>query len=155
MPQYTESHETVELVTGLIDACRDTQFTFEIAAGGLKDRLLRAELLQYSGQRREFVADLLAVLRRAGDLLVDPGTINEPLRRCSQTLRSAVTSGDVASILRECERTESAAQDAYQAALAHELAPPTASLVHSQLAAIARVQHRLHRLRVNARSESN
>lgn len=154
MSQFIENHPT-KLVGRLIDVCRDTQFAFEIAAGGVSDRLLRAELLQYSGQRREFVADLVRTLHEHGAGTVDPGGIDEPLKRNSEALRDAVRLQDTATILGECERSESDAQHAYEDALATDLSTSLHALLHAQLTAIDRVQHRLHRLRGNAQSIRN
>ncbi len=155
MANYVTSQHVADLLMRLVDACRDTQFTFEIAAGGVPERLLKAELLQYSGQRREFVADLLAALRVLGDRIVSPGSLDEPLRRNSSALREAVENHAVVPILLECERTEADAQSAYQEALSESISPALHSLIQSQLAAIGRIHHRLRRLRANARSERN
>lgn len=154
MSQSTENH-TADLVGRLIDVCRDTQFSFEIAAGGVSDRLLRAELLQYCGQRRDFVADLVRSLHDMGTRVIDPGSIDEPLRRNSEALRDAVQQHDAVAIIGECERCESDAQHAYEDALTADVSGPLHALIHAQLSAISRVQHRLHRLRNNAQSIHN
>jgi uncharacterized protein (TIGR02284 family) len=126
-----------------------------VSAGGTKNRLLRAELLQYSGQRREFIAELINIARRYGNQIIDPGSVKEPLARQSESLHDAVRKCDTITLLGECERSEAAALEAYRQAYALELPTATHAMINTHLSAIKRVRDRVHRLRLNAQSERN
>lgn len=160
MSQYTQYPAaafgpSTDWVGPLIDACRETQVAFEVAAGGTQDRLLRAELLQYSGQRREFIAELIAAARKYSNHLVDPGNISGPLARKCDAFKSAISQRNNAALLAECERSEAVALEAYRSAYALELPTAIHALIHTHLTAIKRVRDRLQRLRLNAHSERN
>lgn len=160
MSQYTQFQatpygESTAWVGPLIDACRETQITFEIAAGGTRDRLLRAELLQYSGQRREFIAELVQLAQRYGNQIIDPGNIKDPLSRQCEMLREAVANNNAVALLAECERSEGAALDAYRGAYAMEMPTAIHAMINTHLSAIKRVRDRVHRLRLNAQSDRN
>jgi uncharacterized protein (TIGR02284 family) len=155
MPQSTEHHPATEWVSALIDACRETQFAFEVSAGGIQNRLLRAELLQYSGQRREFIAELISTARKYGDDVIDPGNIRDPLARQCKSQKSAIQHRDLTAILSECERSEMGAIASYRAAFAMDLPAAVHAMVATHLSAITRVHERIHRLRLNAQSDRN
>jgi uncharacterized protein (TIGR02284 family) len=153
--QATTHGTATEWVGPLIDACRETQLTFEIVAGGTKDRLLRAELLQYSGQRREFVAELIAAARKYGNQIIDPGNISHTLARQCESLKPAIDQNNISALLSECERSEAVALEAYRNAYALELPTAIHALINTHLTAIKRVRDRVQRLRMNVQSDRN
>lgn len=156
MSQIESNLSTALWVNRLIRACRDTQFAFEASAGAIEDRLLRAELLQYSGQRREFIAELIAVARRFGTDVVDPGNIREPLARHTESVKISMDAHhDVGALLEQCERAEIAAMATYRAVAVPELPAAARAMVITHLTAITRVRDRLNRLRINAQPDRN
>lgn len=155
MATLPTSTQLREVVTHLIDVCRDGQHGFELAARGVTNEpILRAELLQYSGQRQEFVADLNDALRRAGQPPIQqPTPADEGQRQagCEDAefarLRSAVERQDRAAILAECERSEAAAADAYrQTASVSGLPAVLSGTIAVQFHAITRVHDRVQSL---------
>lgn len=156
MPQTDSKHATTPWVHDLIRACRDTQLAYEAAAGVLQDRVLRAELLQYSGQRREFIAELISAASKIGGEIVDPGNIREPLARHAEGARQAIgDTNDVAAVLDSCSRSEESAMQAYRFAFSTTMPSVIRAMITTHLAAIQRVRDRLVRLRANSRSERN
>lgn len=147
------------MIARLMDACRDAQHGFELASRGIRDpAILRAELLQYSGQWGEFVADLNDALRRAGEPPIESESPIVERDRAIELdvdedveftrLQSAVQIADHAAILAECERIELAVASSYRDLLNHDHMPSNVTgIAAMQLTAIHRVQERLHSLR--------
>lgn len=152
-PSSTDAALAREIVSGLIEACRDCEHVFELASHAVNDPMLRAELVQYCGQRREFVVELHDAIRMIGDDATDPAAAIANDNARWERLRQAAAT-DRAELLIECERHDLAALDAYRQAIAAQLPYALASLIHSQYLAIARVESRLQSLADAARGSS-
>lgn len=149
------STDVSDAVSHLVTVCRDGEFGFEMAAAGIADRILRAELLQYSVQRKEFAAELNTALRQLGHPAVEHGSVAGALHRGWIKVKEAVESRNEIAVLKECIRGEDVALDAYRKASAAQLPALIAGLVSSQLMAIIRVRDRLERLQLNLHSQQN
>lgn len=134
-------------INHLIETCKDGQHGFEEAAKSIGDPALRAELMQYSMQRREFATSLQQALQSMGQEPEESGSIAASLHRGWMKLREAVSSNDDYSILAECERGEDSAVDAYRDALSQPVPAGVDDLVETQYAAIKHVHDRIRSLR--------
>lgn len=144
-------HELARDVVGrLIDVCRDTERLYALASSGVSEPILRAELTQYSSQRREFIDELHEAMHQFGDDLAEPVATNAPME--SVELRQAIADHDRSVLLAECERGELSAVEAYRQAIAAGLPYAIGGVVHTQFLAITRVQHRLQSLAEAQRS---
>jgi uncharacterized protein (TIGR02284 family) len=136
-----------EALNSLIEVCRDGQYGFEQAAKGVDDAALRAELIQYSMQRRDFAAALRQVLREQGEEPDDSGSVSGALHRGWINVRQAIAKSDKTAVLSECERGEDAAVSAYRDAMARPVPGGIDDLVEMQYASIRRVHDRIRDLR--------
>ncbi len=134
-------------LNNLIETCRDAQHGFEEAAKGVGDPALRAELMQYSIQRREFATALQQAVRTTGDNPDDSGSLAASLHRGWMHVKQAVSGSDDYAVLSECERGEDAAVDAYRDALGRSVPPGVDDLVETQYAAVKHVHDRIRSLR--------
>ena len=147
MMATSSAGEIRESISRLIEVCRDGQYGFEVAAKGVDaDPILRAELLQYSGQRQEFVSELRDAMRSLGEEPEDHGSVAGALHRGWIILKQAIATNERAAILAECERGESAAAEAYRREMGSGLPTPIEGIVHTQFQAIARVHDRIQSL---------
>lgn len=154
-PTYSAGADVATSVTRLVEVCRDSQYGFEMAAAGVDEPVLRAELLQYSCQRKEFAAEINHALRELGEEQIDHGTVAGALHRGWLKLKEAITNKDAVAVLSECRLGEEVALDAYRKAIVAELPPVMLGLANSQLHAIARVHDRIVSLLNNARTHHN
>jgi uncharacterized protein (TIGR02284 family) len=135
-------------VARLIDVCHDGERLYDLASKGVSEPMLRAELAQYSAQRREFIEELHEAVQQVGEDLVE---VPLPVPPESDALRRAMVDHDRSVLLAECERGEAAAVEAYRLAISAGLPYAVGGVVHTQFLAITRVQHRLHSLADAAR----
>lgn len=134
-------------ISHLIETCRDGQYGFEEAAKSIGDPALRAELMQYSMQRREFATALQQALRGAGEEPQASGSISGKLHRGWMNVRQAISSSDDYSILSECERGEDSAVGAYREVMANPVPAGIDDLVESQYSTVKHVHDRIRSLK--------
>lgn len=131
----------------LVETCRDGQRGFEQAAKSIGDPALRAELMQYSMQRREFATALQQAIRTVGEEPTTSGSASAALHRGWMNVRQAISSNDDYSVLAECERGEDSAVEAYREALGQPVPSGVDDLVETQYSAIKHVHDRIRSLR--------
>ena len=147
MASSTISADAKSAVNNLIETCHDGQNGFESAAKGIEDPTLKAELLQYSGQRAEFAGELAAAMSQLGEDPAEGGSVSAALHRGWINIKDVVTGSDKHAILAECERGEDSAVAAYRKAAAATLPTSLANLVSTQHQAVQRVHDRVKALR--------
>ena len=135
-----------DAVNKLLEICHDGESGFEAAANAVSNASVKAELMQYSGQRAEFAAELEKAVQELGEAPSTGGTIAGALHRGWMKLSKTAGSSDHA-ILSNCERGEDAAVSAYRAALNTALPNQISTLVASQFQAVKRVHDRIKLLR--------
>ncbi len=145
-------HNIAATLNHLINVCRDGQKGFEAASKSIRDTTLRAELLQYSQQRRDFAEELQAMVDDMGEAPSEGGTVSGAMHSGWTKLKDALTTRDQYAILDECESGEDSAVEAYREALATDLPAPAAVLLETQLQHIQRVHDRIKTLRDAART---
>jgi uncharacterized protein (TIGR02284 family) len=140
-------HDVRTAINQLVETCRDGQYGFEEAAKGVGDPALRAELMQYSMQRREFATALQQALRTMGEEPQDSGSLSATLHRGWIKVKEAISSNDDHAILSECERGEDAAVEAYREVMGEQVPPGVDDLVETQYSAVRHVHDRIRSLR--------
>ena len=111
------------------------------------DPALRAELMQYSMQRREFATALQQAVRTVGEEPEESGSASGALHAGWINLKNAITGNDDYSVLSECERGEDVAVDAYRDAMSQPVPVGLDDLVETQYSAIKHVHDRIRSLR--------
>jgi len=139
--------ETSSTLNDLVQICLDGEKGFKEAAEHVADSSLKLELMDYSMQRRDFAADLQALVSRSGEEPSHSGDISAGLHRVWIDVKAAFTGHDRHAVLAECERGEDAAVEAYKTALSHGLSSDIAQLIQSQANAVKRTHDRIKALR--------
>jgi uncharacterized protein (TIGR02284 family) len=128
--------EVISTLNDLIETCRDGQNGFKAAAEGVRDSELKSLFYTYSQQRAQFVGQLQDEVRRLGGDPENTGSVAASLHRGWIDIKSAVTGGDDASIINECERGEDSAVKTYGDALGKDLPAGVRPVVERQFAAV-------------------
>lgn len=140
------NEEVISTLNGLIETCRDGQNGFKAAAEGVQNSELKTLFYSYSQQRAQFVGQLQDEVRRLGGDPENTGSVAASLHRGWIDIKSAVTGGDDASIITECERGEDAAVKTYSDALGRDLPAGVRPVVERQFAAVKEAHDRIRAL---------
>ena len=143
----TTTADLSQTLNNLIETCIDGQKGFATAADALENPQLKAELLSFSQQRREFADDLQGVLASSGESPATTGSIAGTVHRGWINLRDAVTTRETYAILSECERGEDHAVSAYQTAGEAGLPRAADQIIKQQFASIQAAHDRVRSLR--------
>lgn len=138
--------EVISTLNGLIETCRDGQNGFKAAAEGVQNSELKSLFYTYSQQRAQFVGQLQDEVRRLGGDPENTGSVAASLHRGWIDIKSAVTGGDDASIITECERGEDSAVKTYSDALGKDLPAGVRPVVERQFAAVREAHDRIRAL---------
>jgi uncharacterized protein (TIGR02284 family) len=149
------NEETISKLNGLISICRDGQAGFKQAAEGIKNAELKPLFYEISRQRATFVGELQDLVRTLGGDPENTGSVTGAIHRGWLNLRGAVSGGDEAAILSECERGEDAAKAEYQKVLEGELPAYILQTLQQQYAAVLEAHDRVKALRDSARGEQS
>lgn len=142
-PSTPEADHARNVVKELVHVCRDGEHAFERAARAVDNPVMRAELIQYSVQRREFVAELQEALAAVGDRADDDMPAYSSDQGRWQVLERAAEAGDRRTLLHECENFDRSALDVYRNALQARLPYALDGVVHSHFYSLTRIQSRL------------
>jgi uncharacterized protein (TIGR02284 family) len=140
------TEQAVSTLNSLIETCRDGQDGFKTAAEGVNNSELKKLFHAYSRQRAGFVGELQDEVRRLGGDPEETGSVTASLHRGWMGLRAAVTGGEEASVLVECERGEEAAMSNYRAAFNVDLPANVRQIVERQFAEIKETHNHIRNL---------
>ena len=138
--------QAVSTLNSLVETCRDGQEGFKTAAEGVNNPELVELFHAYSRQRASFVGELQDEVRRLGGEPDTTGSVTASLHRGWMGLRAALTGGDEASVLAECERGEDAAMSNYRAAFNVDLPANVRQIVERQFAEIKEAHNHIRNL---------
>jgi uncharacterized protein (TIGR02284 family) len=135
------------VINRLIEVCHDGEKGFAAAADALHDATLKNELVRYSAQRGDFIAQLESTLRKSGEKPVAHGSTSGAVHRGCMHLKANITRDNTHAVLAECERGEDVAVDAYRDAVASALPEDIEKLGMTQYHAIESAHDRIRSLR--------
>ena len=116
-----QQKEIISTINSLIETLKDGQKGFQEAAEGVKDPNLKSLFSGYSQQRARFASELQSQARNLGESEPEKtSSAAGAMHRAWIDIKSAITSGDDAAILAECERGEDNAMARYRKALKHD-----------------------------------
>lgn len=141
------THDVTDAINHLLELCRDGENGFHLAASAIDDPSLKAELIQYSMQRRDFATDLAGALGTLGETPRERGTVSGAVHRGWINIRAAIAARNTHAVLAECERGEDAAVEAFGDAIGNGLPAEVAPLIESQFVQVQRVHDRIKFLR--------
>ncbi len=147
--------ETVSTLNKLIEACKDGQEGFRMAAEAITDdEDLKSFLFSCSLQRSKFAGELQNELIGLGESSpTDTSSTTAALHRGWINLKTAITGNDSYAILAECERGEDSAVAAYRKAINSGLSHPLLQTVETQLQEVIATHNSVKGLRDQLASE--
>ena len=147
--------EITSTLHGLIETCKDGQEGFKTAAESVKNPSLQSTFRELAEQRAQFAGELATLVSSLGGDPENYGSIAGTLHRGWLNIKAAVTGGDEAAILDECERGEDAAKDAYRSALDRALPNDIKDIVRRQCNSVLDAHRKIKSLRDSANNMSN
>lgn len=145
-----ETNDTVSILNGLIETCRDGQNGFQEASTNLKRTELKTLFAEASTERAKFVGELQREVRVLGSDPENSGSVAGALHRAWIDIKGSFTGKDDGSILNECERGEDSAVAAYKDALTNDLPANLRALVETQSTAVQAMHDRIRNQRDRA-----
>lgn len=111
-----ENTQVVAVLNDLIQVAHDGERRFQLAVQGTTDTDLQGLFHRYADQRASFVEELEGQVRRLEGKPAGGGTVFGSMHRGWLNMKHAFSRSDEA-VLKECERGEAAALQAYDIAL--------------------------------------
>ena len=147
--------ETISTLNKLIEACKDGQEGFRMAAEAVTDdEDLKSFLFSCSLQRSKFAGELQNELIGLGESdPVETSSVSSALHRGWINLKTAISGNDNHAILAECERGEDSAVSAYRSAIDSGLSDPLLEIVERQLQEVIATHNSVKGLRDQLASE--
>src|SRR6185369_4225092 len=100
--------EVIGILNDLIETCKDGQEGYRTAAESITNSEFRRLFNIFSQQRAQFVTELQAEVHRLGGDAKGAGSAAGWLHRGWINLKAALSAGNEASIISECQRGEEA-----------------------------------------------
>jgi uncharacterized protein (TIGR02284 family) len=142
-----QNEKAISVLNDLIEYCKDGQHGYNTAAEDVKNSELKSLFNTYARQRAEFTSQLKEQVRILGGDPEKTGNLAGTVHRGWIDLKSALTNGDEASVLKECDRGDSAAETKYDEALKAELPTPVRNVVKHQHDEIRNARNQIRSLK--------
>lgn len=134
--------EVIAVLDPLIAACKDAENGYRSAAADVCPQEEKETLLAIAKERAEFADELIAEVRRLGDIAEKEGTWLGTLHRAWMQTRATLQPSD-RPVLEECARGDRAASRKYKKAMTHALPETVGELVKKQHAKIEETARRV------------
>ncbi|MDP2869207.1 PA2169 family four-helix-bundle protein [Methyloversatilis sp.] len=139
--------ETIEVLNGLIETCKDGEYGFNTCADQADSVKLQSMFRQRADECRSAAQELQTEVVRAGGEADTSGTVVGALHRGWVSVRGALPGKDDVAMLEEAERGEDRALARYRKALEAPLPPELRNLVQRQLIGAQRNHDQIRALR--------
>ena len=150
----SNNDEVISALNNLIETCKDRQHGYRTAAAAVRDASLQTLFRGYERQSAEHAAELQQHVRRLGGDPETGGSVAGWFMRGWMNIKSAVTGGDEAALIAECERGEDSAKSNYENALKEFLPADVQAAVQRQFMAVKEGHDRIRALEVSTASSS-
>lgn len=147
-----QQKEIVSTINDLIETLKDGQEGFKQAAEAVKDTRLKSLFSEYSQQRSRFAAELQTAVRSLGEDPEKTSSTAGAMHRAWINLKSAITRGDDAAILAECERGEDSAVSEFKKAMDEDGTSPVRDIIVRQYGEVKSAHDRIRTLRDAAKA---
>src|SRR5262245_39240587 len=144
------NRDVVGVLNTLIETCKDGEEGYRTAEKCVPNEDLKKLFSSYAQQRARFAAELKTEVERLGGTPEKTGSIAGAVRRGWTNIKCAVTGGDEAAVIAECEHGEDAAKAAYEKALQEHLPADVLAIVQRQYAGIKEAHDRIRALEIAA-----
>ena len=133
-----DRNDTIGVLNGLIETCRDGQEGFQEAAENVVRSDIKQLFTEAAMQRARFLGELQAEVRALGGDPAEAGSVSGALHRAWIDIKGTFSGRDEESILAEAERGEDAAVEAYRDALENDLPANLRAVISAQYADVQR-----------------
>lgn len=140
------NEETIAVLNDLIEISKDGEREFQDCAEDVTDPELLNFFTEKSQQCSRGAEMLQEQVRLLGGEPETEGSFAGAAHRMWVNLKSAITGADKTSILKECERGEQHAVEAYEKALQEDLPPDIREMVEMQHHVVVANMERVHTL---------
>lgn len=140
--QHT-TDELNALVRLNIDSCKG----WTAAAENTDDPALRSRFFQFARVRDEAGSELQTLVRAAGDVPPENGTVEGSVHRWWMNIKSKITGANLHGLLVDAERGEDAIKHAYEKILAEPTAPELMNVFSRQYAQVRAIHDEVKALR--------
>lgn len=154
VPGEGGNDDAISTLNGLITTCKDGVEGFNDAAEGVERSDLKSMFQEYAAERQQFASELQSLVQTLGGDPEDSSSFAGTLHRGWINIKSAITGGDEAAILNECERGEDSAKKAYKDALEQNLPSHVRDTVQTQYERVLAAHDRVRALRDAANNKS-
>lgn len=124
--------QALATLKNLAEVSRDGEKGFIAAAEGVKDESLKSTFQRAAARCATGARELDDEIVKLGGMPSEAGSVSGAMHRAWTNLKAAITGGDEAAVLSECERGEDVAKAAYEKALNEDLPPDVATIVKRQ-----------------------
>lgn len=138
--------ETISILNGLIEICRDGQNGYKEAADNIENGQIKHFCLEQSTERARFVGELQQEVRSLGGDPENAGSATAAMHRAWIDLKSTFGGGDGA-IIAAAETGEDSAVEQYEEALKSALPANIRTIVERQFMSIKQAHDRVKTLR--------
>jgi uncharacterized protein (TIGR02284 family) len=144
------NRDVIAVLNDLIETCKDGEEGYRTAEKCVHNEDVKKLFNSYAQQRARYAAELQSEVQRLGGTPEKTGSIAGALQRGWTNIKCAVTGGDEAAVIAECERGEDAAKAGYEKALQEHLPADVLAIVQRQYAGIKEAHDRIRALEVAA-----
>jgi len=145
-----EKKKVLATLDNLIATCKDGESGYRSAAEDIDAPELTELFTAFQKERAAFAAELLEAAHKEETVEERDGGFLAKVHRGWMNLKAAISRRDVSTVVRECERGESAALKDYEAALLQPLPPKVKALVEQQYMKVTEARARILELKAIA-----
>jgi uncharacterized protein (TIGR02284 family) len=142
----TQQHGTIDALNSLIKVCEDSTRMFETAAETISNELLTTLFSNYAQQRSQFAIALKAEVRREGGEPEQQGTLSGSMHRSWTNIKTALSSQDGQTAIKECARSEEMVMQTYEDVLQQHLPADVINLIKRQHEEITLIHRNIQRI---------
>lgn len=146
-PMTSDIDHVRATLNDLIEACKDSEEGYRLAAEKAKDPDLRRLFLKSALQRAQYAGELQAEVVAGGGEPATSGSVIGAIHRGWSGLKSAITVDHDLTVLEEAERGEDATMKNYHEALTKKLPADSRAIVEKQYLEIRQAHDTVRSLR--------
>jgi uncharacterized protein (TIGR02284 family) len=139
--------DTIVELNGLINTCKDGELGYTTAAADVRNTGLETVFTEYAAQRRQFVRNLQAEVKRLGGDPEGAGSAGGTLLRGWMNVKSVLAGDSGGAIIATCETGEEVAVAAFDWVVNLDISGRTRTLVEKQCKTIKEAHARLLKLK--------
>lgn len=138
--------KVIDVLNRLVAVNYNGRDGYRTAAEAVNNQEYVALFEEYAEQRAGFIEELKELIIQFGGKPENEGNLSGVFHRAWIDLKGAITNGDAASIMAECDRSEATALEVYREAMGVETPEPVREVIRRHMSAIRLAHERVHAL---------